>query len=84
MADESEIDGFNFESTEGYELEVTIRRRYKADPKNYIVADNGDDITAYELARIDAHNFHEDPMLLIGMLEDGSFDITVAPIVHID
>jgi hypothetical protein len=71
------------ERAEGYELELTIRVRYKVDPKNYIVADNGDDITAYELARIDAGNFRDDPEMMFDMLVEKGV-LTVAPIVTFD
>ncbi len=70
---------------EGYELEVTVSLRYKANPKNYIVADNGDDITAYELARKDAANFTEDFDALMNMLADEpDTTVTVAPVLHLE
>jgi hypothetical protein len=74
----------SFGSNEGYELEMTIRVRYKADPKNYFVTDNGDDTTAYEIARLDAHSYSEDPFELLSKLENISFDLTIAPVIHID
>jgi len=70
---------------EGYELKVTVELVYKADPKNYIVADNGDDITAYELARKDAANFTEDFDALMNMLADEpDTTVTVAPVLHLE
>lgn len=69
---------------EGYELELTIRVKYTANPDVYDrVVDTGDDITAYELARQDAASFADDMGLLLDTIETGKVYITVAPLTEL-
>lgn len=67
---------------EGIELEVVFKIKYKADPKQYVLySDDGEEPDAYEMSRIDAENFVNDPELLFERLVSSSeSEITVAPV----
>jgi hypothetical protein len=62
---------------EGFELEVTFKLKYKANPKNYDTDD------PYLMARIDAEAFADDPDAAFSRFaESDETEITVAPVVR--
>lgn len=71
---------------EGFELEVTFKLKYQANPIDYFGTQGqiGEE-TPYRMARIDAQNFYNDPELLADrLLTSDKAEITVAPIVRLE
>ena len=69
----------------GYKMKLVVELEYDADPAKYSVDDNGDDITAFEMARIDSSNFSDDPEAMTEkLLNDPSTKFTVAPVVTLE